>query len=640
MKLTTKWQSCRWWMVSVVVVLFISMAQPVTSQKIDRNNTMLRWYCSAYRGMNGEVFLKNLNTTLSSLRKQLSRVNNYHVVSKTVINGESVYGQAFCRAHLSTAECLSCFDSAVSYLKVCGLRNGAHVFYDDCDLRYENKNFYNDAIMRTSTIGICGNTTSSHPKEQKKTASGLLSDLRTAIPRIPTYFAASTRQITGTNQTVYAIAQCGPNITQSMCAECLEIRFRLLDNCLPSTSGRAIDDGCFMRYSEIPFFQANQTTDIKSFLTNGYSRNLRSIIGGVVGGIGFLLVILAFFFWRRQSKMSKHRREDNPSGTTDLLQRTTVYTYKDLKTATNNFSNENIIGGGFNMLYKGVMKDQVTVAIKKIVAASKSGKTDLDSEIQIISNVHHRYLVRFLGCCRKGPHMYLVLEYMENGSLDKFLYGDKRGTLNWQQRFDIIYGTARGLAYLHDQYHVTIIHSDIKPSNILLDNEFQPKISDFGLLKLLPEDKSHLSTKVSAKVTGTLFNGYIAPEYAMNGLCSEKVDVYSFGVVILEIISGKCSNDMLQNEFLSLKLVDHARSLYENDDHLTLMDVTLDPSEYMKEDAKKIIEIALMCIHSTASARPSMSDVVILLSGLSSEVKRPILRSMMDDSDMKIQVEL
>ncbi|CAH1413818.1 unnamed protein product [Lactuca virosa] len=638
MKLNTKWQSW-WWMVSVVVVLFISTAQPVISQKIDRNNTMIRWYCSYYRGMNGQVFLKNLNTTLSSLRKQLSRVNNYHVVSKTVINGESVYGQALCRAHLSTAECLSCFDSAVSYLKVCGMGNGAHVFYDDCDLRYENKNFYNDAIMKTGTIAICGNTTSSHPKEQKKTASGLLSDLRIAIPRIPSYFAASTRQITGTNETVYAIAQCGRNISQSMCAECLKIRFRLLDNCLPSTSGKAIDDGCFMRYSEIPFFEANQTTDIASFLTNGYSRNLRSIIGGIVGGIGFLLLILAFFFWRRQYKKSKHLREDNSTGAIDLLQRTTAYTYKDLKIATNNFSNENIIGGGFNMLYKGVMKDQVTVAIMKIVVASKRGKTDLDSEIQIISNVHHRYLIRFLGCCRKGSHMYLVLEYMENGSLDKFLYGDKRGTLNWQQRFDIIYGTARGLAYLHDQYHVTIIHSDIKPSNILLDDEFQPKISDFGLLKLLPEDKSHLSTKVSAKVTGTLFNGYIAPEYAINGQCSEKVDVYSFGVVILEIISGKCSNDMLQNEFLLLKLVDHARSLYENDDHLNLMDVTLDPNEYIKEDAKKIIEIALMCIHSTASARPSMSDVVILLSGLSSEVKRPT-RSMMDDSDMRIQVEL
>ncbi|CAI9276267.1 unnamed protein product [Lactuca saligna] len=263
------------------------MAHLVTSQKIDRNNTMLRWYCSAYR--------------------------------------------ALCRAHLSTAECLSSFDSAVSYLKVCRLGNGARVFYDDCDLRYENKNFYDDAIMRTSTIGICGNTTSSHPKEQKKTASGFLSDLRTVIPRIPSYFAASTRQITGTNQTVYAIAQCGPNITQSMCEECLEIRLRLLHNCLPSTSGKAIDDGCFMRI-------------FKKFET---------LIGGVVGGIGFLLVILAFFFWRSQSKKSKHRREDNySSGTTDLLQRTTVYTYNDLKTATNNFSNENIIGGGFNMLYK------------------------------------------------------------------------------------------------------------------------------------------------------------------------------------------------------------------------------------------------------------------------------------------------
>ncbi|KAL4569198.1 hypothetical protein LXL04_024832 [Taraxacum kok-saghyz] len=632
MKLNTNGQS--WWsMATILVILFISLAQPVTSQKIDKNNTMIRWYCSSYKGMNGQVFLENLNTTFSSLRKQLSKVNNHHAVSNTVINGESVFGLALCREYLSIAACLSCFDTAVSYMKVCGLGNGANIFYDNCQIRYENRNFYNDAIVKTS-IAICGNKTSTYPKELKKIASGLLSDLQIATPKTFNFFAASTRKITGTNATVYAVAQCVRNISQSMCEECLKIRSRFLDDCLPSTLGRAIDNGCFMKYSETPFFYVNQTTDITHLLRNGYSRSLGYIVAGVVGGVAILLFVLSFLFCHRRSTTPNHSTQGKSTGATDMLQRTTVYTYKDLKMATNNFSDENKIGVGTDTLYKGVLKDEYTVAIKKIEIASKRGKSYLDGEIQIISNVHHRYVIRLLGYCRKGPHLYLVLEYMENGSLDKFIYGDKRGTLNWKQRFDIIYGVARGLAYLHEQYHVKIIHRNIKSSNILLDNEFQPKIADFTLVKLLPQDKTNLSTKV----TSTFSDGYIAPEYANNGQLSEKVDIYGFGVVILEIMSGKWCNNMAESESSTLNLVDHARSLYENDMHLNIMDVTLDPKDYATEDAKKIIDIALMCTHSTASARPTMSDVVILLSEHSFNVRRPMI-STIENCNINIQVD-
>lgn len=133
------------WVASVLVVLIVVMVHPVTPQTIDtphtidKNNTMIRWYCSFYKVMNGEFFLRNLNTTFSNLRKQLSAVNTYHAVSKTLINGESVYGLALCREYLSTASCLACFDTAVAYMKVCGLGNGAHIFYDDCELRYVPK---------------------------------------------------------------------------------------------------------------------------------------------------------------------------------------------------------------------------------------------------------------------------------------------------------------------------------------------------------------------------------------------------------------------------------------------------------------------------------------------------------------------
>ncbi|KAJ9564750.1 hypothetical protein OSB04_000716 [Centaurea solstitialis] len=621
-----------WWVLGLLVVILTVSAQPVTSQKIDRNNTMIRWYCSFYKVMNGPFFLRNLNTTLSSLRKQLSTTNNYHAVAKTLINGESVYGLALCREYLSTTACLACFDTAVAYMKVCGLGNGAHIFYDDCELRYENSNFYDEAIIKTS-VGICGNTTSSYPKELQKIAKGLFSDLQIAAPKTSNFFAASARRLTSTNATVYALAQCSRNLSQSVCVDCLKVRHRTLDGCLPNTFGRAIDSGCFMRYSETPFFGVNQTTDITPFLENGSSSNLRFIIGGVVGGTAFLMFILAFFFWHRRSRKSYNREQGKSTGATEMLQRPTFYTYEDLKVATNNFCEENEIGRGSGKMYKGVLNDGYIVAIKKTTMTSKRGKSYMDGEIKIISNVHHRHLIRLLGYCSKGSHLYLVLEYMENGGLDKYLYGDKRNSLNWKQRFDIIFGTARGLAYLHEQYHVTIIHRDIKSSHILLDNEFQPKIADFGLVKLLPDDKTHLSTKV----IGTVYNGYIAPEYAINGHLTEKVDTYSFGVVILEIISGKSCN-VIGNESVSPNFVENARSLYENDMHLHLIDATLDPSEYAIEDAKKIIEIALMCTQPTASARPSMSEVVTLLSESLLD-ERLLARSSINDRDLRIQVE-
>ncbi|KAM7464842.1 hypothetical protein LguiB_012404 [Lonicera macranthoides] len=262
------------------------------------------------------------------------------------------------------------------------------------------------------------------------------------------------------------------------------------------------------------------------------------------------------------------------------------------------------------------------------MSSSRANK-EFESEVRLISNVHHRNLIRLLGCCSKSSKLFLVLEYMANGSLDKLLFGEKKGTLNWKQRFNIIFGTARGLAYLHEQFHVTIIHRDIKSSNILLDNNFQPKIADFGLARLMPGDQSH----VSSKFAGTL--GYTAPEYAIHGRLSEKVDTYSFGVVVLEIISGRRCTE-IQDDPLSDYLLENAWKLYENDMHLKLVDETLDPNEYTPEEAKKIIEIALMCTQSPVSLRPNMSDVVASLSSDRFLDGKPTNHSSLVDSEHKV----
>ncbi|GLT42754.1 hypothetical protein SLA2020_167390 [Shorea laevis] len=397
----------------------------------------------------------------------------------------------------------------------------------------------------------------------------------------------------------------------------MAVVYRDLQRCPPKTHGRAMDAGCFLRYSESPFFADNQTTSIFLFLKNESSRKKDALIGGLFGGIGFLLLVLAVWIWFRSSR----RKKMAPRG--DIIEATELqgpvnYSYRDLNSATHNFSLENKLGeGGFGNVYKGVLKNGNEVAVKKLAfVQSPRAKADFESEVRIISNVHHRNLLRLLGCCSKGAELLLVYEFMPNSSLDKYLFGEKKGSLNWKQRFDIILGTARGLAYLHEEFHLRIIHRDIKPSNILLDHDFQPKIADFGLARLFPQDRTHLSTQFA----GTL--GYTAPEYAIHGLLSEKVDTYSYGVVVLEIISGRRSSETKpdsEDEYL----LKQAWGLYENNRHEELVDETLDRTEYETEDVRKVIEIALMCIQASAVSRPTMSEVVLLMRSKGPLDRRP-----------------
>nr|CAD1836207.1 unnamed protein product [Ananas comosus var. bracteatus] len=359
----------------------------------------------------------------------------------------------------------------------------------------------------------------------------------------------------------------------------------------------------------------------------GKSSHKGAIIGGVVGGVVVLLLlgIVAFLWIQRSRKLEKVHRGDILGATE--LQGPVNFNYKDLKAATNNFSEENKLGeGGFGDVYKGLLKNGKIVAVKKLaIAETKKAKQDFQGEVKLISNVHHRNLVRLLGCSSKGPELILVYEYMANSSLDKYLFGEKRGTLNWKQRFDIIVGMARGLAYLHQEFHVRIIHRDIKSSNILLDDDFQPKIADFGLARLLPNDHSHLSTKFA----GTL--GYTAPEYAIHGQLSEKVDTYSYGVVVLEIISGRKSNDM-KLEPVTQYLLELAWKLYESGDLIELVDESLDPNEYEQEEVKRIIEIALLCTQSTVAARPTMSEVIVLMLSKGPPLLQPTRPTFIDAS--------
>ncbi|XP_020683325.1 putative serine/threonine-protein kinase [Dendrobium catenatum] len=284
-----------------------------------------------------------------------------------------------------------------------------------------------------------------------------------------------------------------------------------------------------------------------------------------------------------------------------------LFSYNELRSATSNFCLSNKIGrGGFGSVYKGVLKNGTLIAIKVLSAQSKQGANEFLTEIDVITNVSHPNLVRLIGCCVQDTNRILVYEYVENKSLDHALLGlnSEKYKLNWDIRSAICIGIAKGLTYLHEGDGPQIVHRDIKASNILLDKNFLPKIGDFGLAKLFPDNVSHIVTQVA----GT--TGYLAPEYAMHGQLTKKADIYSFGVLILEIVSGKSSSKPYWYENDKL-LLEWTWELYEEGNLSELIDPVL--GDYPQEEVLRYIKVALFCTQAAAGRRPSMPQVLQML---------------------------
>nr|XP_010918428.1 putative serine/threonine-protein kinase isoform X2 [Elaeis guineensis] len=285
-----------------------------------------------------------------------------------------------------------------------------------------------------------------------------------------------------------------------------------------------------------------------------------------------------------------------------------LFSYSELKAATNNFDPCNKLGqGGFGTVYKGTLRNGAPVATKVLSAESRQGVHEFLTEIKILANVKHPNLVGLIGCCIQGTNRILIYEYVENNSLDRALRGSdgEIGKLNWGIRSSICMGTARGLAFLHEELDPQIVHRDIKASNILLDRNFTPKIGDFGLARLFPDDTTHISTRVA----GT--TGYMAPEYAIHGHLTKKADVYSFGMLALEIISGRSISKGYWSEKEKF-LLDWAWQLYVEGNLIELVDPNL--KEYLEEEVLRYIKVALFCTQAVARQRPTMPQVVEMLS--------------------------
>ncbi|XP_052306852.1 G-type lectin S-receptor-like serine/threonine-protein kinase At4g27290 isoform X2 [Populus trichocarpa] len=325
------------------------------------------------------------------------------------------------------------------------------------------------------------------------------------------------------------------------------------------------------------------------------------------------MLLVAYYIFKRTEKLKGGNREENDqidSGPMEDME-LPLFQFTTIAKATNGFSLNNKIGeGGFGPVYKGTLEDGQEIAVKTLSRSSGQGLNEFKNEVILITKLQHRNLVKLLGCCIQGEEKILVYEYMPNRSLDSFIFDQTRGKLlDWSKRFSIICGIARGLLYLHQDSRLRIVHRDLKASNVLLDKDMNPKISDFGLARMVGGDQTEGNT---TRVIGTY--GYMAPEYATDGLFSVKSDVFSFGILMLEIISGKKSRGFYHPD-RSLSLTAHAWRLWKDGKPLDLIEAFPGESRNLSEVIMRCINISLLCVQHHPDDRPSMATVVWMLGG-------------------------
>ncbi|XP_057961533.1 proline-rich receptor-like protein kinase PERK9 [Malania oleifera] len=387
----------------------------------------------------------------------------------------------------------------------------------------------------------------------------------------------------------------------------------------------------------------NSSQNSSSSNNGGINARLAAAIGAGVGILILLSLIAIIWFLRRQKKknsglnggyvmpspLGSSPKADSPVSKTHssvpligsgsgsdfaympsepggLGNSRSWFEYEELVKATNGFSDQNLLGeGGFGSVYRGCLPDGREIAVKQLKVGGGQGEREFKAEVEIISRIHHRHLVSLVGYCISDNRKLLVYDYVPNNNLYFHLHGEGRPVMDWATRVKVAAGAARGIAYLHEDCHPRIIHRDIKSSNILLDDNFEARVSDFGLAKLALDANTHVSTRVM----GTF--GYMAPEYASSGKLTEKSDVYSFGVVLLELITGRKPVDTSQ-PLGDESLVEWARPLLNHALDNEVFEDLADPrfeKNYVQSEMFQMIEAAAACVRHSAAKRPRMGQV-------------------------------
>ncbi|KAL5540095.1 hypothetical protein UlMin_043166 [Ulmus minor] len=540
--------------IPLILLLSLSLINPVLSGP---RATQAAFICSNNTASLQErtTFVSNYLATMDIVTRLVARQRYASVVNGT--GNTTVFAFGECMKDLSQQDCNLCIAQCKTQIIRClpfqrGTRGG-RLFYDGCYLRYDDHNFFNQSLSNQDTT-VCGNGSfGGNLTVFRDNIVELVRNLSVQAIKNDGFFVDSLNR---GNITVFGLAQCWEFVTGTACEDCLADSIKKIGSCAPNVEGRVLNAGCYMRYSTQKFYD-NSTSDPGQ---GDKGNNHLAIIFAVTSAVSaVLLAVAAVVLFARKRILKKSR----------------------------------------------VLPDGKAVAIKRLFFNTTQWVDHFFNEVNLISEIRHKNLVELLGCSITGPESLLVYEYVPNQSLLDHFFGVRRTEqpVSWELRYKIILGTAEGLAYLHEESNMRIIHRDIKLSNVLLEEDFTPKIADFGLARLFPEDKTHISTAIA----GTL--GYMAPEYIVRGKLTEKADVYSFGVLFIEVICGRKNNSCSQDSFSILEMVwNH----YGSGRICDAVDPRLE-GNFQLEEASRLFQIGLLCVQASAELRPAMSMVVKML---------------------------
>ncbi|XP_064957328.1 cysteine-rich receptor-like protein kinase 6 [Musa acuminata AAA Group] len=577
------------------------------------------------------TYESNLNLLLSSLVSNGSAPGFFTDTVGRIPN--QVQGLVLCRGDTNPTTCRLCLSNVtVKILGLCADNKDAVVWEDECLLRFSNRQFL--STLDNDPTGALPNLNQVNYEADRfnKVVNELLDSTAdwAAYNSTKRYATGQAFNVTQEVPTIYGLAQCTPDMSTSDCRQCLKGVLQGLPRSLKGARNQGVR--CNIRFEVTPFYEGTPIISLLSPLltdataptpnpavcpTGKEGKTKKTTIAISVSAVSAILLISIFCTWYRRSR----KRAVKSPYQTDSEQATQVFEsllfrLSILRVATGDFAEANKLGeGGFGAVYKGLLPDGRVIAVKRLLNSGQ-GLGELKNELLLVAKLQHRNLVKLLGVCLEEETM-IVYEYVPNSSLDKFLFDAVRGKqLTWGIRYKIICGIARGLLYLHEESQLKIIHRDLKASNILLDADMNPKISDFGLAKLFDIDQTQGTTN---RVMGTF--GYMAPEYVMQGKFSIKSDVFSFGVLVLEILTGRKNNDSHNPEVTEV-LLSYVWEKWQDGSALEIVDPALG-GHYQQSDLLRFVQIGLLCVQEDPSDRPTMSTIVVMLNSETVSLRAP-----------------
>ncbi|XP_041028267.1 cysteine-rich receptor-like protein kinase 10 isoform X1 [Juglans microcarpa x Juglans regia] len=571
------------------------------------------------------TYESNLKIVLSSLSSNATRATTgFYNASAGENPAEVVSGLFLCRGDVNTTVCQDCVATATKEVRqLCPLDKVALLWYDECFLRYSNLSIFatiNEVpgVEINSTQNI-GGTEGDRFNDLLASTLNLLAR-RAADSQSGKKFATGEVEFTD-SQTLYSLLQCTPDLTDSDCFRCFQSAIGTLPMCCDRKQrGGVLLPSCVVRYDMSPFYTITAASPTRPPLAPGGSKtsSLKILAIAIPIAVSMVLFFVAYCFIRRRARKKYNTLPEEKAEVEIATVESLQFDLDILETATNKFSEDNKLGeGGFGPVYKGILTNGQQIAVKRLSGGSGQGAEEFKNEIVLVAKLQHRNLVRLLGFCLEGVEKLLVYEYVPKKSLDYFLFDTtKQQQLDWSMRYKIIGGIARGILYLHEDSRLRIIHRDLKASNVLLDNNMNPKISDFGMARIFVMDQTQGNT---SKIVGTY--GYMSPEYAMHGRYSVKSDIFSFGVLVLEIISGKKNSGFYQSEHAE-DLLSFAWKQWTNRTPLELLDPTVRHS-YSRNEVIRCIHMGLLCVQEDPANRPTMATIALMLDSYSVTLPLP-----------------